>query len=110
MDAQCIKNTCLEIRMSSLKQTNKRAYFESQNAKFVEDYPKLFEACLNDDFPLLQNLDYMLEMMTVLNSEKISVEDADKEVYGKLSDQYVVPVLEKENGNDLQVTETTLKS
>lgn len=53
------------------------------------DFPKLFEACLDPGFPLLQHLDYMLQMRDKLAGNQLSVEDADKEVYGTLNRQYM---------------------
>lgn len=94
MEAEDIKRVCLEVRQSAIPRFQKELYFEKKYPDFKEAYPKLFKACLDPDFPLLDHLDYMLRVMTQMEKEKLGVEDADRQVYDTLRERYVTPVIQ----------------
>ena len=92
MDTQEIKRIVLEIRRSRIP--NKEMYFRKQYPKFVEDFPKLFLAALNKDFPLTY-LDIMLNQINTLTKDEASLDAADKVVYAQLRKDYVEPIVGK---------------
>jgi hypothetical protein len=87
-----IKGICATIRASHLPRAAKERHFRQSHADFVEAYPRLFEACMDPRFPL-DMLEYMLDKRDELKDDSVSLEDADKTVYGKLSERYVLPTL-----------------
>lgn len=91
MDTQTIKNTCEQIR-KELNKGKDRQTILKHFSDFHRQYPKLFDACLNHDFPL-EYLDYMLEMKNQLSESSLSIDEADKLVYNKLQEKYVLPVM-----------------
>jgi hypothetical protein len=91
METDIIKTTCIEIK-EKVADGQSREVIQEVYADFAEKYPKLFEACLNPDFPL-DFLEYMLQMKHVVTSSNMSIDDADKVVYGKLQEKYVTPFI-----------------
>lgn len=87
-----ITGICAAIRASRLSRAAKERHFRQAHPDFVEGYPRLFQACLDPRFPL-DMLEYMLDKRDELKEDVVSVEDADKTVYGALSERYVLPVL-----------------
>lgn len=64
MESQTIKTVCHEIRKESLKGTDRQNILQ-KFSEFQRCYPKLFEACLNNEFQL-DHLEYMLNMKNQL--------------------------------------------
>ncbi len=90
-----IKGICAAIRASHLPRAAKERHFRQAQPAFVEAYPRLFQACMDPRFPL-DMLDYMLDKRDELKEDEVTLEDADKTVYGKLSERYVLPTLPPE--------------
>jgi hypothetical protein len=89
METTEIKAICIDIKNSELEKTDKLQYFKSKYTEFVTDYPKLFNACIEDAFPLT-HLDLMLQTMNDMREKKLkTIEDADKHVYGELKKVYM---------------------
>ena len=96
MDTEEIKSIVNEIRSSM--RYNKREYFTEKYHNFVENYPKLFEAAVNDKFPL-GFLDIMLDQLKLLNNKQTNLDSADAKIYGTLREKYIdpyVPQVQKE--------------
>lgn len=91
MDSTKILNIVNEIRSSN--RPDKHAYFKGKYLNFWDKYPKLFEAAVDPNFPLTY-LHMMLDQRDRLNNSQLSVEEADKEIYDKLREDYVTPVIE----------------
>ena len=91
-----IKYIMHEIRKSVNFSTasEKRQFFLNKYNDFALQLPKLFEGALNDQFPL-NYLDFMLEQLELLKTNKVDIDKADEVVIGKLRAQYLDPVLEK---------------
>lgn len=93
MDTETIHAIVTDIRTSQV-QGDKKVYFQGKYPRFVDDYPKLFQAALNPQFPL-QFLDMMLQQLNMLDSKKTTLEQADEIVYGELRSVYVEPTIKE---------------
>jgi hypothetical protein len=60
--------------------------------RFFQEYPVLFNKSIDQTFDLVY-LDRMLEMMDKLNSKLVSLDDADKDIYDELRNDFVTPVI-----------------
>lgn len=85
-----LKKIVFEIRHSNIP--NKAVYFSQKYPQFKVDYPRLFTCALDKHFPL-QYLDFMFDMKKELETQNISLSNADKIVYEKLQEQYVTPFI-----------------
>jgi hypothetical protein len=81
-----------EIRNSPGDVEIKEEYFKNKYPQFAEDYPKLFKAVLDPNFPL-SYLDMMLAQLVHLRNNSVSLDDADNSIYTKLREDYVEPLL-----------------
>lgn len=86
-----ILKTVMQIR--NHKHQGKQALMQTYQS-FYETYPALFNACLDPSFKMDQ-LAYMLKQRDRIKNEGLSIDQADKEVYGVLKEKYVYPVLDE---------------
>lgn len=84
-----------EMHGSSLHPESRVAYFRAKYPVFAESHPRLFECAMNPDFPLFDGdfLRNMLMMKDSLDSDKISVDCADQDIYDRLRTKYIDPVI-----------------
>lgn len=90
MNTETIRQTIFEIRAEA---SGKRSTIKNMRTKwfsFYESNPKLFDAAVDISFPLTY-IDLMLEEIDKLNNNTVSMEQADKNVYGRLRGIYVDP-------------------
>lgn len=102
MKTSKIREICHEINRSGLSTDLKRETFKTKYSEFAMDHPSLFEACLNPTFDL-----EMLEFMLCKRDEienGLEIEQADKTVYDKLSETYILPYIDVPNGEDQSPT------
>lgn len=84
-----LKTIVADIR----KTINKPESFHAQKyPEFKENFPKLYQGARDPNFDL-HFLDMMLTMSEKLDKSNITVEEADKEVYGILNDSFGVTEL-----------------
>jgi hypothetical protein len=83
-----------EIRNAHGDMDTNKVFFKNKYPQFAEDYPKLFKAVLDPNFPL-SYLDMMLAQLEQLRSNSVTLDDADNNIYTKLREDYVEPLLSK---------------
>lgn len=101
VDREVILKIATVIKNS--KEPNKEEHFKVKYKNFATKYPMLFQMCCKDDFDY-DRLCYMLNMIKNVSDNKLSYEDASKQVGQKMYDEYVDPLIkqqEKNNTNEL---------
>lgn len=104
MQADEIKRIVNEIRSKTgIEGDLKRVFFQAKYPKFAHDLPKLFDAALNESFPL-NYFELMLNQYECITSQKTSVESANDVVYGKLRGDFVDPLVKvaEEKGESIE--------
>lgn len=91
-DPVSVKAIVEEIRSAPGDASIKKEYFNNKYPQFAEDYPKLFKAVLDPDFPLVY-LDMMLAQLEQLRNKNVSLDDADNSIYKRLREDYVEPLI-----------------
>lgn len=92
MKADQVKAIVNEIRSSN--DPNKEGIFRDKYPEFVRDCPKLFEATVNNEFPLTF-LDMMIQQINNLDNSTTNKEEADGEIFKVLNEKYVDPLVAK---------------
>jgi hypothetical protein len=92
-----IRSIVLEIQAIHIRdEDTKRDFCKSKYAAFAEKFPRLFDAALSPHFQL-HYLDFMLKKRDNLYAnptlDKANVQAADKQVYDKLREDFVDPVI-----------------
>lgn len=72
----------------------KKEHFAAKYPDFANGLPTLFQACLDPMFKL-EYLRMMLHKRREINQGQVSLDQADEEVYERLKQRYLYPVLEK---------------
>jgi hypothetical protein len=110
MKPEDIKSTILEIREAVTSQPTLNIHtLRDKYMYFFEEFPKLFGAAADANFPLTF-IDPMLKALGDLDSKKLDLDAADKLVYGQLKNKYVDPFFPPEeaeadeNANDASTT------
>lgn len=83
---QCIREYIEKNGAASL--TDRVTKLKSDHAFFVERYPMLFDMCTKPDFNY-ENLNYFLQMRDRIIADKISADDASKQIGKEWFDKYV---------------------
>lgn len=87
-----VKAIVEEIRNAPGDPSIKEGYYKNKYPQFVEDYPKLFKAVLDPEFPLIY-LDMMLAQLEQLRNKNVTLDDADNNIYKRLREDYVEPLI-----------------
>ncbi len=85
-----INKTVRALRAEPINQPPE--YYIEKYKEFYEKYPKLFQAAIDHKFDLLF-LDLMVARSTMVNNNSMSLDNADKEIYDVLRENYITPVL-----------------
>jgi len=93
--SQEIKDTITAIRNESHSSSEKA--LKNKYYSFYEKYPKLFNVATNTSFPLTY-LDMMLAELDNLDTQKVDMDTADKNIYGHLRSIYVDPMIKIPEG------------
>jgi hypothetical protein len=78
---------------------NKAVYFENKYSNFKKKYPKLYDMACNQPNMDMKNFEFMLSMLSKMQSSDISQYDASAEVGQFMYDKYI-----HENIKDLPPT------
>jgi hypothetical protein len=83
-----------EITQSSLRTQEKKEVFAKKYELFHHNYPTLFTLCCDAAIPLTQ-LEFMIERLKDVQSERSSQHDASVLVGKRLADEYISPLVHK---------------
>lgn len=89
MEPEKIKSMVNEIR-SCVDNGEKDEVIKNRYLAFWQQYPKVYNAAVNRDFPLTF-LSAMLIQLDKLNKKEIDLDGADSNVYGDLRKTYIDP-------------------
>jgi hypothetical protein len=93
LDNATVMRVARAIKAHHGSPAQKRAAFAAQYPEFLKSHPKLFEACLDPAFKL-QYLQYMLDKKQSVEEGRATLDQADEEVYERLKQRYVYPLVE----------------
>ena len=85
-----ILHIAYEARALSGTQAQRLEHMRAKHRAFWFRYPALLEMCCKPDMEMDQ-LTYMLDMLSSVQKEHTTMDEADRQVYGKLADKYGAP-------------------
>lgn len=74
--------------ISESKVSNKKGYYKSIYKQFYDEQPILYEMCCEKNFDI-SVLEYMLDMLSKMQSKEITTDQASVDVGQKLFNKYV---------------------
>lgn len=92
MDTQDIQEMVRAVRKDA-EEGSSAEELARKFATFAKKYPRLFAACSDVNFPLMEHLDHMLPLAKAVQTGGTKHEDATALVTDRLKKQYIDPLI-----------------